>query len=98
MIHVDRNSEQLTLKLRDAVRIMFWQNFNPELRQQNPTQAHAEFYSWWYKQPFVWMDWCQFREYLWISGMSIEQALFVRENYYCGLMANSSVIDFPIDS
>lgn len=83
---INFKTEQLTLKLRDAVRVLFWVNFNPELKQINPTKAHADFYSWWYKQRFASMNWCELQLFLQTSGVSIEQALVIRENYYYGLV------------
>ena len=83
MITFDRDTEQITLKLRDAFRIIGWQYFRPHKKSTELSECYTRFYTAWSKHPVKTMNYSQLIEYANELGFSTEQLLFIRSNYYC---------------
>lgn len=83
MIKIDSQTEQTTLRLRDAFRVLAWQVFetNPEIRE-DLNQRHTRFYSRWCKHRIHSMSYYELVVYTIKKGFSIEQLLLIREIYY----------------
>ena len=84
MIQADLETDQQTLRLRDAFRVLAWQVFetNPQIRE-NLDQRYTRFYSRWTRSKIRSMDLSQLTELATERGFSIEQLLTIRECYYC---------------
>ena len=83
MIQIDSETEQTTLRLRDAFRVLAWQVFetNPEIRE-DLNQRYTRFYSRWRQSKIRSMDFIQLTELAAERGFSVEGLLFYRECYY----------------
>lgn len=83
MMQLDTQTEQTTLRLRDAFRVLAWEVFetNPEIRE-DLNQRYTRFYSRWRKSQIRSMDLSQLSELAAGRGFSIEQLLAIRECYY----------------
>lgn len=83
MIQVDSETEQATLRLRDAFRVLAWQVYetNPEIRE-DLNQRYTRFYSRWRQSKIRLMDLSQLTDLATERGFSIEQLLTIRECYY----------------
>ncbi|MEG4210430.1 hypothetical protein [Microcoleus sp. S13_B4] len=85
MMQVDTQIEtdQETLRLRDAFRVLAWEVFetNPRIRE-DLNQRYTRFYSRWKQSKIRSMDLTQLTELAAERGFSIEQLLTIRECYY----------------
>lgn len=82
MVRQDFETEQITLKLRDAFRILCWKCFRPDLKQSHLGDCYTQFTSRWNKSSIRSMDYCELAILATSKGFSIEQLLLVREIYY----------------
>ncbi len=78
----DREIEQITLKLRDAFRIIGWQYFRPHRKATELSECYTRFYTGWSKHPARTMDYFQLIEYANELEFSVDKLLFIRSNYY----------------
>lgn len=83
MMRLDTQTEQTTLRLRDAFRVLAWQVFetNPQIRE-DLNQRYTRFYSRWRQSNIRSMDLSQLTELAAERGFSVEGLLFYRECYY----------------
>ncbi|MEG3933762.1 MULTISPECIES: hypothetical protein [unclassified Microcoleus] len=83
MIQIDSQTEQTTLRLRDAFRVLAWEVFetNPEIRE-DLNQRYTRFYSRWRQCKIRSMDLTELSLLATERGFSIEQLLTIRECYY----------------
>ncbi|MEG5063143.1 hypothetical protein QUB33_05915 [Microcoleus sp. B3-A4] len=85
MMQIDTQTEtdQETLRLRDAFRVLAWEvcETNPQIRE-DLNLRHSRFYSRWKKSNIRSMDLTQLTQLAAERGFSIEQLLTIRECYY----------------
>lgn len=83
MMKIDLQTEQTTLRLRDAFRVLAWEVFetNPEIRQ-DLDQRYTRFYSRWTKCKIRSMDLTELTQLATEKGFSVEQLLITRKCYY----------------
>jgi len=83
MLQPDFETEQKTLVLRDAFRVLAWEIFetNPKNRE-DLNLRYTRFYSRWTKSEIRSMDLGQLKDLAVEKGFSVEQLLFYRECYY----------------
>ncbi|MEG5033360.1 hypothetical protein [Microcoleus sp. AT3-D2] len=83
MIQVDSQTEQTTLRLRDAFRVLAWEVFetNPQIRE-DLNQRYTRFYSRWRNSKIRSMDLTELTLLATERGFSVEQLLIIRECYY----------------
>ncbi|MEG4587235.1 hypothetical protein QUA54_18745 [Microcoleus sp. MOSTC5] len=84
MTQADLETDQETLRLRDAFRVFAWQVFESHLLLKGDLdQRYTRFYSRWTRSKIRSMDLSQLTELATERGFSIEQLLTIRECYYC---------------
>ncbi|MEG4574266.1 hypothetical protein QUA56_16475 [Microcoleus sp. N3A4] len=83
MMQLDTQTEQKTLRLRDAFRVFAWEVFetNPQIRE-DLNQRYTRFYSRWRQSKIRSMDLSQLTQLATERGFSVEQLLTIRECYY----------------
>ncbi|MEG4857106.1 hypothetical protein QUB75_04670 [Microcoleus sp. K1-B6] len=76
-------TDQKTLRLRDAFRVLAWEVFetNPQIRE-DLNQRYTRFYSRWRNSKIRSMDLTELTLLATERGFSIEQLLAIRECYY----------------
>ena len=76
-------TQQQTLKLRDAIRVLAWEvlDTNPKFRE-DLTLPHPRFYSRWNKSKILKMGFYQLEKFAIERGFTVERLLFYRECYY----------------
>ena len=81
--NLDWETQQQTLRLRDAIRVVAWEvlDTNPKIRE-DLTLRHARFYSRWNKSKIPKMNFNQLEEFAIERGFTVERLLFYRECYY----------------
>ncbi|MEG4850867.1 hypothetical protein QUB10_08145 [Microcoleus sp. B5-D4] len=83
MIQIDSETEQTTLRLRDAFRVLAWQVFESHLLLQGKLdQRYTNFYTRWTRSKIRLMDLSELTELAIERGFSVEQLLTIRECYY----------------
>jgi hypothetical protein len=80
---VDYKTQQKTLRLRDAFRVLAWEvlETNPKIRE-DLNLRYTRFYSRWNKSQIPKMDFNQLEEFAIERGFTVEKLLFYRECYY----------------
>jgi hypothetical protein len=83
MMQLDTQTEQTTLRLRDAFRVLAWEVFetNPQIHE-DLNQRYTRFYSRWKKSKMRSMDLNELTQLATERGFSVEQLLTIRESYY----------------
>ena len=88
--NAEREKRLLAAKIRDAFRIMAWQNFRTDLEETKLDERYTQFYSFWSQHRIRSMDYYELMGYTIDKGFFIFQLLLIREIYYG--------IDKPINS
>ena len=79
MIKLDRETDQATLKLRDAFRVYVWKYFAKELELD---KRYTKFGDFWQKCNVRSMDYFMLTESATQLGLSVDELLTIRSNYY----------------
>lgn len=80
---IQTETDQETLRLRDAFRVLAWQVFESHLLLKGDLdQRYTKFYTRWTRSKIRSMDLTQLTELAVERGFSIEQLLTIRECYY----------------
>lgn len=80
MIRLDRETEQATLKLRDAFRIIGWQS--TDFAKYELDERYTIFEDFWQKCSVRSMNYFMLTESARQLGFSVEELLTIRSNYY----------------
>ncbi|MEG4970551.1 hypothetical protein QUB11_28475 [Microcoleus sp. B6-A1] len=80
---IQTETDQETLRLRDAFRVLAWEVFESSLRLRGDLdQRYTKFNTRWMRSKIRSMDLAQLTELAAERGFSIEQLLTIRECYY----------------
>ena len=83
MTEPDCETQQKTLRLRDAFRVLAWEVFETNSKnRENLNLRYTKFYSWWARGKIRSMNLMQLEELAVERGFSVEGLLFYRECYY----------------
>ncbi len=83
MTEPDFETQQKTLRLRDAFRVLAWEVFETNSKnRENLNLRYTKFYSRWAKSKIRLMNLMQLEELAVERGFSVEGLLFYRQCYY----------------
>ena len=83
MIELDFETEQTTLKLRDAFRVLIWQTgVSTHLKKTELSDCYTRFMSRWRRSSIRSMDLTQLTALATEKGFGVEGLLIFRQNYY----------------